>query len=95
MKTLTTLEQVHAAIKTKDTVLIDFYADWCGPCKKIAPKIEELADKYKVYKVNIEVNTEATEEYKIKSIPTFLIFKNGELHERIVGANFDKIMQAL
>ena len=70
-------------------VLVDFWAEWCGPCKQISPRLEELANKYSenltVCKVNVDENTEVPVEYGIRNIPTLLIFKNGELVDKIVG----------
>ena len=72
-------------------VLVDFYADWCGPCKMIAPTMEELAEEYdgraKIIKINIDENGQAAEAYQIQSIPTVLIMQNGEVIDTIMGAN--------
>ena len=70
-------------------VLVDFWAEWCGPCKQISPRLEELANKYSenltVFKVNVDENTEVPVEYGIRNIPTLLIFKNGEVVDKVVG----------
>lgn len=70
-------------------VLVDFYADWCGPCKMMAPIVEKLAEelegKAKVGKINVDENQDLAMEYNIMSIPTILIFKNGKEEKRIVG----------
>jgi len=70
-------------------VLIDFYADWCGPCKILGPIIEELAEEYEgralVAKVNTEVNPKLSQHFKIKSIPTIMLFNKGHIHERFSG----------
>jgi len=71
-------------------VVLDFWATWCGPCKKIAPTIEELAKEYEgqvvVGKVDVEENDELTSKYGIRNIPTVLFLKNGELVDKVVGA---------
>ena len=71
-------------------VLVDFYADWCGPCKMMAPLVEQLAEAYngkcKVVKCNITDNPELAEEYKVMSIPSFIFFKEGKVVDSTVGA---------
>jgi len=71
-------------------VMVDFYADWCGPCKMMAPLVKELAEKYdgkvKIGKLNIDENPETARQYSVMSIPTFLFFKNGEKTDTIMGA---------
>ena len=84
-------------------VLVDFWAEWCGPCKMIAPVLDELADEYdgkvKIGKVNIDEHQGIAAEYGIRAIPTLLLFKQGQVAEQIVGlrskrdlkASFDKV----
>ena len=70
-------------------VLVDFYADWCGPCKAMAPVVETLADEYagkaKVGKMNTDENQDIAMEYGIMSIPTFLVFKGGKVVNKMIG----------
>lgn len=76
-------------LKSDKTVLIDFYADWCGPCKVMAPIVEKIANENQeimVVKVNIDNETDIAVKYGIMSIPTFVVIKNGEEVNRVVGA---------
>lgn len=81
-------------MQAKEPVLVDFFADWCNPCKKIAPLIAELAEEYKgrmkICKVNVDESPNSTNKFHILAVPTMLILVNGELKERIEGANVTK-----
>lgn len=76
-------------IEEKGTVLVDFYADWCSPCKMMAPVIDKLAESYEgkisVAKLNIDQFPDIAASYKVMSIPTLILFKNGEKVESIIG----------
>lgn len=76
-------------LKSDKLVLIDFYADWCGPCKMMSPIIdkiaEEVGDKIKVGKINVDENQELAMEYEVMSIPTIIILQNGEVKNSFVG----------
>ena len=75
-------------LNTSETVLVDFYADWCGPCKAMSPIIDEIAEEtstVKVGKVNVDNNGELAGQYDIVSIPTIMVFKNGEPTKTFVG----------
>ena len=76
-------------LKSEGKVLVDFYADWCGPCKMMAPVVEEISeelqDKVKVCKVNVDENQDLAMQYGIMSIPTLVFIKNGKLEKTLVG----------
>ncbi|GHV43906.1 thioredoxin [Bacteroidia bacterium] len=81
---------VKELINSGKPVVIDFWAEWCGPCRMVTPIIEELAKEYEgrveIGKLNVDDNAETPEEYGIRNIPTILFFKGGELVEKHVGA---------
>jgi thioredoxin 1 len=77
-------------VQSPNPVLVDFYADWCGPCKTVGPIVEELAAEYEgritVRKVDIDSNPELAHRYGVRSIPTLMVFNGGEAKDTIVGA---------
>ena len=77
-------------LKSTNPVVVDFWAEWCGPCRAIAPVLEELSSelqgKVKIVKLNVDENPGVASKYGIMSIPTLMIFKNGEMAARQVGA---------
>lgn len=77
-----------SVLKSDKPVLVDFYADWCGPCKMLSPVVEQIAeesDAYRVCKVNVDEAMDIAAEYGVVSIPTLVVFKNGEASARTVG----------
>src|SRR5574341_1643948 len=94
----TMAKPIHVTDRTFDAealtsdipVLADFWAEWCGPCKTIAPILEEIAEEYdgelKIAKLNVDENGQTAKRYGVKSIPTFILFTHGQSVERLVGA---------
>ena len=86
---ITTTNFEQEVLQSQIPVLLDFWADGCGPCRMAAPIIDEIAaetaGKVKVGKVNVDTDIELAQRYRIASIPTFLVFKNGELAEKAIG----------
>jgi thioredoxin 1 len=80
----------NEVLKSTEPVVVDFWAEWCGPCRQIAPALEEIAGsmngKVKIVKLNVDENPQTAAKYGIMSIPTLMLFKNGELTSRQIGA---------
>ena len=104
MLTLTETNFADEVIRSPVPVLVDFWAEWCGPCKMIAPILEEIAQEYdgrlKIGKVNIDDQQALASQHGIRAIPTLLVFKDGEVADQIVGlrskrdlkANLDRVV---
>jgi thioredoxin 1 len=95
IQTLDTKEQFDELLHNVNNLLIvDFYAVWCGPCKRIAPDLEKISNtntKVTIVKVDVDNNDSISKEYNIKSMPTFLFFKKGKKVGEVVGANLNSI----
>ena len=85
-----TEQDFEQTVTTNGIVLVDFWAEWCGPCKMIAPVLEEIAgehaDRIQIAKLNVDDNPDVARRYEVLSIPTLILFQNGELTKRLVGA---------
>jgi len=90
IKNITESEFDSEVLGANGPVLVDYWAEWCGPCKMIAPVLEELAtdfgDKITITKVDVDTNAAIAQKYGIRGIPTLMIFKDGEVHSTRVGA---------
>lgn len=83
-------DSFEAEVKNSgETVLVDFWAEWCGPCKMIAPVLEEMAEemdgKLKICKMNVDENSQVATQFGVMSIPTLMVFKDGQEKDRIIG----------
>ena len=96
---LTTANFEKEALQSAKPVLVDFYADWCGPCRMVSPLVDELSeesDAFKVGKVNVDESPELAARYGVMSIPTVMLFENGDVVDKAVGArNKSFILQML
>lgn len=95
MEHVFTSENFEAEVlKSELPVLVDFFADWCGPCKMVAPVVEQLAEEYagkvKIGKINVEENADIAMEYGVMSVPTFLLFRQGEVFRKTKGIQTKK-----
>jgi thioredoxin 1 len=89
-KVVTDTEFEQNVLGSEKPVLVDFWAEWCGPCRMIAPSVEAVAEQYEgkagFFKMNVDENMNVPQQYGIRGIPTLIVFKGGQEQERIVGA---------
>ena len=85
---IVTDDSFNEIVSTNDLVLVDFWAEWCGPCKKLSPILDEIADErgLLVGKLNVDENPAKMQEYSVHSIPTMVLFKSGQPVKKIIGA---------
>ncbi len=96
--TLTEQNFAQEVLKSTAPILVDFWAEWCGPCKMIAPVLDELADEFvgraRIGKVNIDEHQSLAAQYNVRAIPTLLLFKQGQVVEQLVGAKSKRDLKA-
>jgi thioredoxin 1 len=84
-------------IESTDPVLVDFWAPWCGPCRMVAPVLEEIANErqdLRIAKLNVDENQQTAAKFEVLSIPTLILFKNGEVAKKVIGAYPKKKLEA-
>lgn len=98
VKTVTAENFESEVLKSEQPVLVDFYADWCGPCKALSPTIDKVAEagvgKFKVVKLNTDDSPEIARQYKVRGIPTLIVFRGGEaVKTQVGGSSMDNIVK--
>lgn len=87
-------DNFEEAIKSNGLILVDFWAEWCGPCKKVSPILDEISEEYGILvgKLNIDENVKKTQEYSVQTIPTMVLFEDGIPIKTIIGAKPKHVM---
>ena len=97
MKTIENIEEYENLINQEKPILLDFYADWCGPCQSLLPTVEKLAKEYdgkiEIQKVNVDKNNELASKFGVRSIPSLFFMKNSEVVETINGAVPENVLR--
>jgi thioredoxin len=97
MRTIKNVSDYNAIIESGKPVLLDFYADWCGPCQVLLPTVEKLADKHAddfiIAKVNVDDNPELAQQFGIRSIPALFFLENGDVRESLVGVQTETALE--
>ena len=98
MKEIKNLNEFQEIIKSDKPILLDFYANWCGPCRALLPTIEKLATKHEddfiIAKVNVDKNRELAQKFGVRSIPALFFIKDGEVQEGIVGGQSEHVLES-
>lgn len=98
MREIKDIEEFNNIVDNEDRILVDFYAPWCGPCKMITPQLEKINqenDDFDIIKVNIDEFPQLAREFSVTSVPTFTLFRKGEIKDTFTGANLDLINKTL
>ncbi len=99
LRQLTDNDLEDGIVQSREPLLVDFWAEWCGPCRALAPSLEELGDEFtgraSIAKLNVDDNPDAAARYGVRAIPTLILFKGGEEKERLVGAQAKQSIAAL
>jgi len=98
MKEIKNLEDFKNVVESGKPVLLDFYADWCGPCRALLPTVEKLANKhadnFEIVKVNVDKNRELAQQFQVRSIPALFFIKDGKVQERLTGVQMESALEA-
>lgn len=97
MKTIENNKDFNKLINQKKPILLDFYADWCGPCQSLLPTVEKLSKEYEgkieIQKVNVDQNSELAAKFEVRSIPTLFFMKNAEIVDKLNGAISEPVLR--
>ncbi len=98
MQAITKKEDYQNLVDSGKPILLDFYADWCGPCRVLLPTVEKLSEKHKddfaIVKVNVDQNGELAQQFGVRSIPALFFVKDGEIQERLVGVQTEAALES-
>lgn len=95
---ISSTQEFEEALKFDGLIVVDFFAEWCGPCKAIAPVLDQLSNRYnsvKFIKVDVDQLQDLARKYQVNAMPTFKFFKNGQVIDEVVGADPNKIVRVI